>query len=268
MVLGRLALLAVAALSIIASAASAGSLATITGTLRDDVLRGTAGADKMYGRAGNDRLYGYGGSDLLVGGPGRDLLNCGSGRDIARIDAGDTVVGCERVIRASAPKPPPPSPPPPPPQPGETRDNPIPLGTTTRIVSDEGTPWSLTVNAVFPDATAQVLAANMFNDPPKPGYQFFMFTLTLTYLGSGSEKPASVLTWLKAVGASNVAYQQGLEDSCGVLPEPDLDPFREIFSGGSVTGNECFQVRSSDADSLVLYYAPPGQKPVWFALRS
>jgi hypothetical protein len=91
--------------------------ATITGTARDDVLRGGATADRLAGKGGNDRLYGAAGNDLLAGGPGNDLLvggpgadslSCGAGRDTARADARDMIAaGCEVVTGVPMPQPPP-----------------------------------------------------------------------------------------------------------------------------------------------------------------
>ena len=55
-----------------------------------------------------------------------------------------------------------------------------------------------------------------------------------------------------------------------VLPSPDLVLTTigvDVFSGGSVTGNVCWSVLSSDAASLVMYHSPVGGTDVWFALR-
>ena len=124
------------------------------------------------------------------------------------------------------------------------------------------------VNSVTPDATQQVLDANEFNDPPAPGDQFFMVSITATYTGSGSADAGDVIDELDAVGASNVSYTQGLENNCGVLPDPDfLLAYSgvNVFTGGSVTGNICWSVQSSDAASLEMYNNQT--PPVWFALH-
>lgn len=112
----------------------------------------------------------------------------------------------------------------PPPPPGTTRDNPIPLGTPVTLPDG----WRVTVTSVFPDATAAVLAANIFNDPPMAGYQFFMIAVSATYLGAGSSHLDSGFRF-RAVGSSQVVYTT-FENSCGVLPKPNLkldDP--EVF---------------------------------------
>ncbi len=101
-----------------------------------DVLRGTDAGDALRGRGGNDRLSGAPGRtaftaeraatastagpaatastagparDRLLGGRGADVIlatgagadrvHCGAGHDTARVGPGDTVRGCERVIR-------------------------------------------------------------------------------------------------------------------------------------------------------------------------
>ena len=98
-----IALVAVAALVVVSTAASA----TVTGTARSDTLRGTAKSDKIDGRGDNDRLFGRAGNDVLVGGPGGDLLDggpgadtlrCGPGSDIAQASPGDRIArDCETV---------------------------------------------------------------------------------------------------------------------------------------------------------------------------
>jgi hypothetical protein len=254
----------------------------VPGTNGNDLIRGTAKADRLFGRGGNDRLLGLAGNDLLNGGPGRDYADgglgndrlllrdtdrdtavCGAGRDTVVADRRDSVrATCEIVLRPAPPAPP--APPPPPPPPLGSRDNPIPLGQSAPV----GNGWTVTVTGVVPDATAQILAANQFNDPPAAGNQFFMISASGTYNGSGSSRLDSGFS-MRAVGASQVAYTT-FDNSCGVLPEPNLeldDP--QVFAGGTVSGNAaCWQIRSSDASSLVMFYRPfLEDQMTWFALR-
>lgn len=65
---------------------------------RDAVLGGP-GDDVIWGHELDDCLDGGAGDDRLDGGPGEDVLICGAGRDTARVTKGDSVRGCERVIR-------------------------------------------------------------------------------------------------------------------------------------------------------------------------
>ena len=125
-----------------------------------------------------------------------------------------------------------------------SRANPVPAGVTARVGD-----WEVTVLSLVPDAAEVVLAENPFNDPPAEGRQFFMVELAATYRGDESESVLWGLS-MSVVGESLVAYG-GFEDSCGVIPG-DIDNSAEVFPGGTVIGNVCWQVGDGDADSLVL----------------
>ena len=65
----------------------------LTGSKRDDVLRGGIGNDIIRGNAGNDLITGNTGTDFLYGDDGNDTLQGGDGVDFLRGDAGrDTFV--------------------------------------------------------------------------------------------------------------------------------------------------------------------------------
>lgn len=233
---------------------SAATAATIRGTGLADVLRGTARADVIYGLGGNDRLFGYAGNDRFYPGPGIDTISCGAGVDRVFADAKDRVTrDCEVVTRPTVPPPPPPA--------QGTRTNPYPVGADIQL----GDGWRMKVVSSTPDATAAVLAENMFNDPPRAGEQFFIARVTATYIGSGSDTFDGSYR-LRAVGASSVSYST-FENQCGVIPDPISSA--EVFSGGAITGNVCWAVRSSDASTLVLYDDPISSVPkrLFFALR-
>jgi hypothetical protein len=143
-----------------------------------------------------------------------------------------------------------------------TRANPIPIGDAARIGD-----WSIAVQRVAPEGTEAVLAENQFNDPPQDGRQFFLINLAATFSGANS---GSVLGDLRfqAVGESNVAYTT-YDPSCGVVPN-ELD-FTEVFSGGTIEGNICFQIESGDEQSLLLYIEPGfslEEERIWFALTN
>jgi hemolysin type calcium-binding protein len=73
-----------------------------------DVLRGGGGDDDITGGRSGDGIRGGPGNDQVLAGSEddriaindgqRDLARCGPGRDRVRVDALDTVRGCERVI--------------------------------------------------------------------------------------------------------------------------------------------------------------------------
>ncbi len=125
-----------------------------------------------------------------------------------------------------------------------SRANPVPAGVTARVGD-----WEVTVLSVVPDAGEVVLEENSFNDPPAEGRRFVMVELAATYWGESSESVLWGLS-MSAVGESLVAYG-GFEDSCGVIPD-DIEDSREVFPGGTVTGNVCWAVDDGDAGSLVL----------------
>ena len=135
--------------------------------------------------------------------------------------------------------------------PGTTRENPLPLNTG----ADFSNGWRIIVLSATPNANSQVAAENQFNDPPKPGHQFFMARVAVTRIGAGSES-----FWLegtlRTVGGSAVAYADH-SNSCGVIPD-ELPELQEVFSGGTIVGNLCWEIRSADAGSLVMYYEPDG----------
>jgi hypothetical protein len=109
--------------------------------------------------------------------------------------------------------------------------------------------WRLRVSGVTPDATDQVMAENQFNDPPVDGNQFFITSVEATYTGTDSSTFWVDMS-LKAVGASNVAYEP-FDATCGVIPG-DINDSGETFPGGTVSGNVCWSIQSTDADSLVM----------------
>jgi hypothetical protein len=129
-----------------------------------------------------------------------------------------------------------------------SRANPVPLGT---LVALEGG-WSLKVISVTPNATSQVLAQNQFNDPPRPGHQYFIARVSAAFAGSGSDRFDGSFR-LRALGTSSVT-RTPFENSCGVIPDKLPDP--EVFAGGVTTGNICWEIPIGDASSMVLYDKP------------
>ena len=83
---------------------------TLEGGAGHDRISGGSGTDTIKGDDGNDRISGGSGIDTITGDDGndrieavdrkRDTIDCGAGRDTARVDRGDRVKRCERVIRA------------------------------------------------------------------------------------------------------------------------------------------------------------------------
>ena len=123
-------------------------------------------------------------------------------------------------------------------------DSPIQLGAVVQAGS-----WRLRVSAITPDGTDEVMEENQFNDPPPEGNQFFIASLEATYTGTESSTFSGDMA-LKSVGDSRVAYE-GFDAYCGVIPD-NIDDSGETFPGGTITGNVCWSIQSTDAASLVM----------------
>lgn len=116
-----------------------------------------------------------------------------------------------------------------------TRANPYPLGTT--LVGDE---WELTVNSYNPDATADVLAENPFNEPPAEGNVYSLANVTITYTGDSSGTSFEIsVAYVSAGGNVINSY-----DNMAVAPDGlGLD---ELYNGASTSGNVIFEVAAGD----------------------
>ena len=153
-----------------------------------------------------------------------------------------------------------------------SRENPIPFGTAIEFVNDTDDHWGFVVLSVTPDATDAVLRENQFNYSPEQGNQFYIVRVRAKYLGPGSSH-FDASGRLKALGNRSVVYQTfGDGQSCGVIPD-EIGSYRELFTGGEVEGNECWQIASDDADSLVMlldadhYSGEPRISRIWFSLK-
>jgi hypothetical protein len=126
-----------------------------------------------------------------------------------------------------------------------TRDNPVLFGETAMIRD-----WEVRVLEIYPDATEMVMDENQFNDPPRNDHQFFIARVEATYTGPDYDNFDGRFS-LRAVGESAVSYSTYL-DRCGVYPDELEDP--DVYEGGTIEGNVCWEIRSSDADSLIMFY--------------
>jgi hypothetical protein len=150
-----------------------------------------------------------------------------------------------------------------------TRANPIRLGSEGWVDDDQN--WSLKVDSVVPDATAQVLSVG-HNTPPRPGAQDFLITVSATSHNTDLDLSALIVNLYAKTGNSFSTYgTYSIKDaSCGTLPPPHLwdqatligDPATWVVADGqTVTGTICFQVDSDDAKTLQLFTEAPFQYP-------
>lgn len=147
--------------------------------------------------------------------------------------------------------------------PGKSRRaDPVPIGVSVRIGD-----WVLRVDSVVPNATQQVRATNQFNSPPAQGRQFYMVRVSTLYDGKKDRGSLLLSKTFQVVGASNVAYDSS--DDCGVLPD-ELDTTKDVYQGGTISGNLCWSVTTGDVSSLVLRVDQAfslEDTTEWFALR-
>ena len=147
-----------------------------------------------------------------------------------------------------------------------SRASPIPLLTAHEVRFGDEAHWEITVLSVQPDATSDVLGENPYNDPPAEVNQFYMVTVRAKYLGLGSQTFSGIE--LKTVGDLGVVYRD-YEDGCGVIPD-ELDDYRELFTNGATEGNKCWEISTSDAESLMLLvdsFVSFDDQRFWFALE-
>ena len=131
-----------------------------------------------------------------------------------------------------------------------SRGNPVPLDTAFEVRNSETDHWEVTVLETTPDATNLVLNENQFNDPPEDGNQFFIAKVRAKYLGTDSANFNGRLR-LGALGDGGVLYTTS-GNSCGVIP--DGLPNNELFTNGTIEGNVCWEILSTDAESLLMVF--------------
>lgn len=132
-----------------------------------------------------------------------------------------------------------------PPPPEGSRENPHPPGTEIPLGR-----WDFTITGFNPDATALVLAESELNDRPANGRVFVFVEVSATYQGEGPSTLRSDALFT-ALGDSGEAAGLDSDHPCGLVPQA-LDEFVEVAPRSTLSGNLCFSVPISDADSLLL----------------
>jgi hypothetical protein len=135
-----------------------------------------------------------------------------------------------------------------------SRENPFPIGET---VGNKD--WKVTLGTPR-EAWAEISAANEFNDPPKPGMEFWIVPVTAVYTGDATGNPGFGVT-VKFVGSDNRTY----EDRCGVIPNP-LSDVGDLYKDGVAKGNTCVVVPAG-ADGLWTVNTGFLGKPAFFTAK-
>ena len=145
---------------------------------------------------------------------------------------------------------------------GQTRNNPFKLGTAGYTA---GFAWKVAVTSVNANAWSVIQAANATNKAPRAGYVDVLVTITATYNGPDTGAGFDLVSNF-AVATTKGASYGASPSACGIVPN-DAGAAGDYFNGGVLTGNLCFQVPSSVANSLALYWNAFGAKAPWWALR-
>ncbi|MGC4108253.1 MAG: VWA domain-containing protein [Thermomicrobiales bacterium] len=144
---------------------------------------------------------------------------------------------------------------------GDSRESPLGVGRIGKVGD-----YEISVIAVTPNATDEILAINPYNELTSPNNQFFQARISVTYRGADVGQPNSDLNF-QAVGGLAVGYTTFV-NQCGVIDDP-LFMISDLFPDGSAEANICWQIDAKDADSLVMYIESnkePNDPPKWFSL--
>ncbi|MFV0429694.1 MAG: DUF4352 domain-containing protein [Arachnia sp.] len=117
-----------------------------------------------------------------------------------------------------------------PPSPGSSAD-PLPLGETA-----SGGGWSVQVNSFTADATAEVVAANDFNQEPAEGEAYALVNLTLTNTGTDALTP--LLVSVDYVAADGTVFTAAAAQAVA----PEAVPAAALAEGDSATGNVVLRI--------------------------
>jgi len=113
------------------------------------------------------------------------------------------------------------------------------------------------------EAWNRIKEANMFNDPPKSGFEYLLAKVKFEYLkGPTQDTTYHLSTWeFTAVSSEGKDY----ESASVVEPEPELDA--TLYQGASHTGWVAFQVAKSDFKPLMTFGRKyDGTGGIWFKL--
>lgn len=136
-----------------------------------------------------------------------------------------------------------------------TRSNPLAMGSTL-----SGEEWQVTVNSFTPDATAEIMAVNQYNEEPEAGYTYALVNVTVERLVEDSGYPSSIeVNYVTAAGNVINSYD------VSIVVAEDLSFASELYKGAEATGNVGLMIPADDAGTLRI---TPGffEDEVFFAI--
>jgi hypothetical protein len=145
-----------------------------------------------------------------------------------------------------------------------TRESPIPLGQRATVGG-----WGVVVRSVRIASYDEMLEENMFNDPPIEGRSFVLLDVSLSNKTETEDSVFGVLDF-GVLGPSNVVVTDyDFDTSCGVVPN-ELDTFAEVFPGGTIRGNLCYQINQRELGETLFFaeaWSISDSQRLWFALE-
>ena len=148
-----------------------------------------------------------------------------------------------------------------------SRTNPAPIGTTQTIEIDNySTSYkaAVTVKSVLlgNDAWNMVKKANMFNSEPDEGYEYCLIYVSVTVTDVKDDAAVSLSNW--DFDFYSTDYSKYSNTS---VVEPDPSFGGNAYSGGTIEGYICQQIKRTDVSPTVVfgtdYYGKGG---IWFSL--
>ena len=125
-----------------------------------------------------------------------------------------------------------------------SQEQPHPLGTAAPVGD-----YEVTVLSFVADATADVMAANQFNETPPAGSVYSLVRLRATYTGETEGTPAFDLT-AGYIGADGRVYSD--PDCSAVEPDSMIDQ-PSVVAGGTVEGNFCLLMPAANLGTGALF---------------
>lgn len=126
---------------------------------------------------------------------------------------------------------------------GRSIDFPLPVGSD--MLFDKG---RISVTGIVEDVTQLVMQENQFNDPPAAGNHFYMVAVEFEHFRIGSEPTYISYFDFQLIGENRTLYDLGY--TCGVFPDALGG---EVYPGGTVQGNVCFEVADNDEGFILIY---------------
>ncbi len=123
-----------------------------------------------------------------------------------------------------------------------SRSAPLALGETATVGD-----YEVTVVAVDPDATTEILEAQGYGELPEGGNVHALVRLDVTYTGADEGSPGFDLT-VGMAGSDNRSY-----DSCEVSPPESMFDEPDLLTGGRAEGSFCVTLPGDQAVEALVF---------------